>query len=136
MRIGTSLHAIVTYNAERGLYGTGRIERLRGNRLESFVKDRDPVRVRLFQTSGQLKFVRRISPMAVLSPLTPTSPIRSAPRKHSPQQMKSLEARVRERTMELLRLNDELSRAKAAADDANLSKTKFWPPRAMTFCSP
>ena len=37
----------------------------------------------------------------------------------------TLERRVRERTKELTRLNDELHRAKAEADDANVSKTRF-----------
>jgi Na+/proline symporter/signal transduction histidine kinase/ActR/RegA family two-component response regulator len=37
----------------------------------------------------------------------------------------TLERRVRERTQELTRLNCELHRAKAAADDANVSKTRF-----------
>ncbi len=37
----------------------------------------------------------------------------------------TLERRVRERTGELTRLNTELERAKAEADDANISKTRF-----------
>ena len=37
----------------------------------------------------------------------------------------TLERRVRERTKELTRLNTELERAKAEADDANVSKTRF-----------
>jgi len=37
----------------------------------------------------------------------------------------TLERRVRERTRELTRLNAELERAKAEADDANVSKTRF-----------
>jgi Na+/proline symporter/signal transduction histidine kinase len=37
----------------------------------------------------------------------------------------TLERRVRERTEELTRLNAELHRAKAEADDANVSKTRF-----------
>jgi Na+/proline symporter/signal transduction histidine kinase/CheY-like chemotaxis protein len=37
----------------------------------------------------------------------------------------TLERRVRERTGELTRLNTELGRAKAEADDANVSKTRF-----------
>ena len=37
----------------------------------------------------------------------------------------TLERRVRERTKELTRLNAELHRAKAEADDANVSKTRF-----------
>ena len=36
-----------------------------------------------------------------------------------------LERRVQERTAELERLNGELARAKTAAEDANLSKTRF-----------
>ena len=37
----------------------------------------------------------------------------------------SLEVRVRNRTRELERLNTELASAKALADDANVSKTRF-----------
>jgi Na+/proline symporter/signal transduction histidine kinase len=37
----------------------------------------------------------------------------------------SLENRVRDRTEELTRLNSELARAKSAAEDANISKTRF-----------
>ncbi len=37
----------------------------------------------------------------------------------------TLERRVRERTEELTRLNDALSRAKGEADEANISKTRF-----------
>ena len=37
----------------------------------------------------------------------------------------TLERRVRERTKELTRLNSELGRAKAEADEANVSKTRF-----------
>ena len=37
----------------------------------------------------------------------------------------ALERRVQERTSELKLLNDELARAKAVADDANISKTRF-----------
>jgi Na+/proline symporter/signal transduction histidine kinase len=37
----------------------------------------------------------------------------------------TLERRVRERTKELMRLNSELGRAKAEADEANVSKTRF-----------
>lgn len=37
----------------------------------------------------------------------------------------TLENRVRERTEQLTRLNSELARAKGAAEDANLSKTRF-----------
>src|SRR6202007_2819420 len=37
----------------------------------------------------------------------------------------TLERRVRERTKELTRLNTELERAKAEADEANVSKTRF-----------
>ena len=37
----------------------------------------------------------------------------------------TLERRVRERTEELTRLNSELGRAKAEADEANISKTRF-----------
>jgi len=125
MRIGTSLESIVTYNAERGLYGTGRTERLTARRLESFVNDRDPVRVRLFPDERTVEIRSAHLPdggiVTTYTDITDTVRAEEALAASN----ESLEGRVRERTMELLRLNDELSRAKAAADDANLSKTKF-----------
>ena len=47
----------------------------------------------------------------------------------------TLEQRVRERTEELTRLNEALRGAKAEADEANISKTRFLAAACTTSCS-
>jgi hypothetical protein len=125
MRAGTTLDEIVTFNAKKGVYGPGRKDRLITARLESFVSEASPSRLRLFPDGRTVEF--RSAPLpdgGIVTTYTDVTETVSAEEALASAN-ESLEARVRERTEELLRLNSELSRAKAEAEDANLSKTRF-----------
>ena len=62
---------------------------------------------------------------AASSPPTPTSTETVAAEEARKRANETLEQRVRERTEELTRLNAALTHAKAEADEANISKTRF-----------
>ena len=125
MRAGTTLEEIVSFNAKKGLYGPGRKDRLVSARLASFVGEASPSRLRLFPDGKTVEF--RSAPLpdgGIVTTYTDvTDTVKAEEALASANE--SLEARVRERTEELLRLNSELTRAKAEAEDANLSKTRF-----------
>ena len=125
MRAGTTLEEIVSFNAKKGLYGPGRKDRLVAARLASFVGEASPSRLRLFPDLKTVEF--RSAPLpdgGIVTTYTDvTDTVKAEEALASANE--SLEARVRERTEELLRLNSELTRAKADAEDANLSKTRF-----------
>ena len=125
MRTGTSLEDIVSLNAKKGLYGPGRRDRLVAARLESFVKDTSQSRLRLYPEGKTIELRSASLPDGGI--VTTYTDVTDTVRAEEALALanESLEARVRERTEELLRLNSELARAKAEAEDANLSKTRF-----------
>jgi Na+/proline symporter/signal transduction histidine kinase len=124
-RVGTGLDEIVRYNAARGFYGPGEPDEFVAVRLESFINDPEPVRVRL-HTSGKVIEIRSAH-MPDGGIVTTYSDITAAVEAEEALERanETLERRVRERTEELLRLNGELGRAKAEAEEANVSKTRF-----------
>jgi Na+/proline symporter/signal transduction histidine kinase len=118
MRVGTGLDDIVRFNAERGSYGEGPVEDLVAARLESFLNDREPVRLRLFPSERVIEI--RSNPLPDGGLVTTYTDISD-----SVAVEEALENRVRERTEELTRVNSALQLAKQEADNANLSKTRF-----------
>jgi Na+/proline symporter/signal transduction histidine kinase/CheY-like chemotaxis protein len=125
VRAGVGLDEIVRFNAARGLYGPGDPEDFVAARLESLVGESDPVRLRL-HTSGLVVEIRsaRLPDGGVVT--TYTDVTRSVEAEEDLERTnETLERRVRERTEELMRLNEALGRAKSEADDANASKTRF-----------
>jgi Na+/proline symporter/signal transduction histidine kinase/CheY-like chemotaxis protein len=118
MRVGTPLDEIVRYNAERGSYGGGPVAELAAARLESFLTDREPVRLRLFPSERVLEI--RSNPLPDGGLVTTYTDITG-----SVAVEEALENRVRERTEELTRVNSALQQAKLDAEEANLSKTRF-----------
>jgi len=125
LRMGTSLEEIVSLNAKKGLYGPGRRDRVVTARLESFVSDASQSRLRLYPEGKTIEL--RSAPLPDGGIVTTYTDVTDAVMAEEAlaKANESLEARVRERTEELLRLNSELARAKAEAEDANLSKTRF-----------
>jgi Na+/proline symporter/signal transduction histidine kinase len=125
LRVGIGLEEIIRYNAERGLYGTGPADAHIASRLDSIVNDTDPVRVRLVPSGGVIEIRSARMPDGGL--VTTYTDVTDAVEAEEALEAtnETLEQRVRERTEELVRLNAALAQAKAAADDANLSKTRF-----------
>ncbi len=124
-RVGVGLDEIILFNAGRGLYGAGSPDDFIAARLESFVNDAEPVRVKL-HSSGKVLDIRSAHMpdggiVTTYTDITETVEAEEALERAN----ETLERRVRERTEELTRLNQELGRAKAEAEEANTSKTRF-----------
>ncbi|TBW37165.1 response regulator [Siculibacillus lacustris] len=124
-QVGVSLQAIVRDRAERGEFGSGNPERIIRDRLDRLVRRMETYHERLASTDAVIEV--RTSPMPDGGIVTTWTDIteRVASAEALARANETLERRVRERTEELTRLNSELSRAKAEADEANIGKTKF-----------
>ncbi|HEY8384082.1 MAG TPA: PAS domain-containing hybrid sensor histidine kinase/response regulator [Microvirga sp.] len=125
VRVGTGLDEIIRFNAERGAYGNGLINELVQTRLQSFVQDIEPVRLKLVPSGKVIEIRSNQLPdggfVTTYTDVTETV----AQEEASKRANETLEQRVRERTEELTRLNQALSLAKADAEEANISKTRF-----------
>jgi Na+/proline symporter/signal transduction histidine kinase len=114
--VGTPLRSILARVAEDGGLGSGEPDRLVADRIARLLAAEGEIQERI---DGRVVEARS-SPMPdgglVLTVADTTERVLAA---------EALERRVLERTDELLRLNEELVRAKAAAEDANLGKTRF-----------
>lgn len=124
LRVGLGLEQLVRFNAERGLYGPGDPEDLVADRVERLVNDVEPYRLRI--EAGAVIEIRsaRMPDGGLVTTYTDVTEAVEAEEALEATN-ETLELRVRERTEQLLRLNEELARAKAEADDANISKTRF-----------
>ena len=116
--IGTRLDEILRLHAERGVYGTDDIEALVEERLQRYATGSEPF-IERFADRGLVLEVRanQMPGGGIVTTFTDVTP--------SVEAAEALEQRVRERTTELTLLNAELVRAKADAEEANISKTRF-----------
>ncbi len=124
LNAGTALDEIIRFNAERGIYGPGPSDEYLATRLEILLGGSEPLRIGL--TSGRIVEVssaRTPDGGLVCTYIDATAQAESEQELEFANEM--LERRVRERTEELVQLNAELSLAKAEAEEANLSKTRF-----------
>lgn len=124
-QVGVSLQAIVRDRAERGEFGQGNPERIIKDRIDRLVRRMETYHERLASTDAVIEV--RTSPMPDGGIVTTWTDIteRVSSAEALARANETLERRVRERTEELTRLNSELSRAKAEADEANIGKTRF-----------
>jgi Na+/proline symporter/signal transduction histidine kinase len=125
LRVGTAIDDIIHFNAQRGLYGPGPSDEYIAARLETLVSGNGVLRLRL-HPSGQVVEVRsaRMPDGGIVATyLDATAQVESEEELEAENE--KLERRVRERTEELVLLNAELARAKAQAEEANISKTRF-----------
>ncbi len=116
--IGARLDEILRLHAERGIYGGGAIETLVRERLQRYMTASEPF-IERFADRGMVLEVRanRMPGGGIVTTFTDVTP--------SVEAAEALEKRVAERTTELTLLNAELVRAKADAEEANISKTRF-----------
>ncbi|OQR28941.1 hybrid sensor histidine kinase/response regulator [Pseudomonas sp. Bc-h] len=123
--VGRPIADIIRYNAERGLLGPGEAEVHVARRLHWMRQGRAHTSERLFPNGRVIELIGNPMPGGgfVMS-FTDITAFREAE-----QALKgvneSLEQRVAERTRELSQLNTALTEAKAHAEAANQSKTRF-----------
>ena len=124
-RVGTGLDEILRCTAKQGALGPGPIENLVHERIDGYLSETGPFLLR-FTDRGLVVEVRpnRMPDGGIVTTITDITPsVEAAEALESANA--TLEMRVRERTTELTRLNAELGRAKADAEEANVSKTRF-----------
>jgi len=125
LRQGVGLDEIVRFNAARGVYGPGDSEDFVAERVAALLYEDQPMRLRLFSSRRVIE-VRsaRLPDGGIVTTYTDvTQSVQTEEALEAANEL--LEQRVDERTAELRRLNAELARAKAVAEEANLSKTRF-----------
>ena len=123
-RIGVPLDEILRHIASAAA-GDGDLDEEVARRLARYTSEAEPFLER-FAGRGLVIEVRadRMPDGGVVTTFTDITPSVKAAEALE-RANATLERRVRERTGELTRLNAELERAKAEADDANVSKTRF-----------
>lgn len=124
-QVGTSLHTILRHNAEHGAFGKGSPSQQVGERVEAMVVDMSTFTETLYPSGLVLEV--RTNPMPDGGIVTTYTDITDRERAASElaQINEELEQRVRDRTEELTRVNQELELARQVAESANLSKTRF-----------
>jgi len=121
---GVALDEILRNNAERGLYGPGPVDEQVATRLERLTAA-EPFRVALASSGRVIETRAARMPDGGLVVTYTDVTAQHAAEQGLEAANETLERRVRERTEQLTRVNDELARAKAEADEANISKTRF-----------
>jgi Na+/proline symporter/signal transduction histidine kinase len=123
-RVGTSLDQIVLHNAERNA-GAERTEALVRERMTRYLSSQEPFLERFTDRDRVIEVLANPMPdggiVTTFTDITPS--VKAA--EELERANESLELRVQERTEQLTRLNTELGRAKAQAEHANISKTRF-----------
>ena len=125
MRMGTSLDEILRFNARRTNPDNAAVETMVQEHLKQYVSSSIPFLERV--PERDLVMEVRANPMpdgGIVTTFTDiTASVKAADELERANE--TLERRVHERTEQLTRLNSELARAKAGAEQANISKTRF-----------
>ena len=124
-RVGTPLDEIVRFNVARGTPDPQAADAMVRERLASYVSASEPFLERVAERDLVMEVrANQMPDGGIVTTFTDITPSVKAAEELE-RANESLERRVQERTEELTRLNTELGRAKADADEANISKTRF-----------
>ncbi len=125
VQIGIPLKEILEFMATRTPSEAGDEDSLMERRLAAYTTEGEPYLERLAERHMVIEVRSNRMPggglVITISDVTPSFEAAEALERANA----TLEKRVRDRTEELTRLNSELALAKGAAEDANISKTRF-----------
>ena len=124
-QVGASLADIVHHLAETGLYGGGETVARAAEQIEAIVGRQEQFQGRHPATGRILRMEpRRLNDNSIAVIVSDVTEQVESEAELS-QSKQTLERRVAQRTEELVLLNDALERANAAAEEANIGKTRF-----------
>jgi Na+/proline symporter/signal transduction histidine kinase len=124
-RIGIALDEILRHIAQQNTHDARDLDRQVADRIARYSSEAEPFLERFAERELVIEVRANRMPggglVMTFTDITPSVQAAEALERANA----TLERRVRERTRELTRLNTALERAKAEADDANVSKTRF-----------
>ena len=124
-QVGASLRDILHHLAGAGFFGDGDQSALASDHAEHFVRKLQPFQGRHPRT-GRILLVEPVRAADNSLAITVTDVTEQVESEAELSQSKlMLERRVTERTQELVRVNEALEKANAAAEEANIGKTRF-----------
>ena len=125
IHVGAPLAEVIRACAQRGLYGPGPVEDLATSRVATIMETTTTTRTRSKGVQKIFDMRSVLMPDGGLMILLTDVTQQAVTEEQLEAENETLERRVRERTEELERLNTAYATAKAEAEEANISKTRF-----------
>ncbi len=124
-QVGTSLRDILRHLAHAGMFGPGDAETIADRRVQTFVAELKPSTHRHPESGIIVQFEPQSLADKGLAFTFTNVTARIETEAELNRAKATLEKRVTERTAELTRVNEALAKANAAAEEANIGKTRF-----------